>query len=416
MTEVKECGSCIDEGCSAKGRRPDEQDQDYVERQQLARRMCRIGHKIVVLSGKGGVGKSTVAVNLAVSLSLRGERVGLLDIDIHGPSVPQLLNLDRFQVEGNGDSLLPIRFSDNLKVMSIGCLLRDRDEAVIWRGPRKYGVIKQFLKDVEWGDLDYLIIDSPPDTGDEPLSICQLIEDLEGAVIVTTPQQVALLDVRKSITFCKELNVPVLGVIENMSGFACPKCGEVTAIFRNGGADSMASDMGVPFLGRIPIDPCIGIACDEGEPHVIRNADSETAKAFSLTVESILSIEKGTNEIKEKESSIMRIAIPVAEGKLAMHFGHCEQFALIDTDPETKTIVKVAMETPPAHEPGVLPKWLAEKGANVIIGGGMGSRAQSLFAEQKIEVVVGAPADLPENIVKAYLAGTLASGENVCDH
>jgi predicted Fe-Mo cluster-binding NifX family protein len=178
----------------------------------------------------------------------------------------------------------------------------------------------------------------------------------------------------------------------------------------------MASDMGVPFLGRIPIDPCIGIACDEGEPHVIRNADSETAKAFSLTVESILSIEKGTNEIKEKESSIMRIAIPVAEGKLAMHFGHCEQFALIDTDPETKTIVKVAMETPPAHEPGVLPKWLAEKGANVIIGGGMGSRAQSLFAEQKIEVVVGAPADLPENIVKAYLAGTLASGENVCDH
>ncbi|TFH15219.1 MAG: chromosome partitioning protein ParA [Lentisphaerales bacterium] len=416
MTEVKECGSCIDEGCSAKGRRPDEQDQDYVERQQLARRMCRIGHKIVVLSGKGGVGKSTVAVNLAVSLSLRGERVGLLDIDIHGPSVPQLLNLDRFQVEGNGDSLLPIRFSDNLKVMSIGCLLRDRDEAVIWRGPRKYGVIKQFLKDVEWGDLDYLIIYSPPGTGDEPLSICQLIEDLEGAVIVTTPQQVALLDVRKSITFCKELNVPVLGVIENMSGFACPKCGEVTAIFRNGGADSMASDMGVPFLGRIPIDPCIGIACDEGEPHVIRNADSETAKAFSLTVESILSIEKGTNEIKEKESSIMRIAIPVAEGKLAMHFGHCEQFALIDTDPETKTIVKVAMETPPAHEPGVLPKWLAEKGANVIIGGGMGSRAQSLFAEQKIEVVVGAPADLPENIVKAYLAGTLASGENVCDH
>ena len=186
----------------------------------------------------------------------------------------------------------------------------------------------------------------------------------------------------------------------------------------------MASGMGVRFLGRIPIDPNIGIACDEGMPYVIRNADSETAKAFALTIGSKAGSETGTSKDNEttahdknqqKEAS-MRIAIPVAEGKLAMHFGHSEQFAIIDADTETKTILKTKLETPPPHEPGVLPKWLSEKGANVIIAGGMGSRAQNLFAEQNITVVVGASADTPESIVIAYLNGSLQTGANVCDH
>lgn len=416
MTEAKECGACSDDTCSAKSVRDGEQEREFIERQQLARRMCRIKHKIVVLSGKGGVGKSTVAVNLAVSLSMQGHSVGLLDIDIHGPSVPQLLCLQNSAVESNGEALLPVQFSDNLKVMSIGFLLKQQNEAVIWRGPRKYGAIKQFLTDVEWGDLDYLIVDSPPGTGDEPLSICQLIEDLEGAVIVTTPQEVALLDVRKSITFCQQLKINVLGVIENMSGFVCPKCGELTDIFKRAGADKMAADMGVPYLGRIPIDPSVGIACDDGTPHVLNDLESVTAKAFSSITEAVKSSEKRAMPKIDRKGNDMRIAIPIAEGKLAMHFGHCEQFALVDVDTEKKSIVATALETPPPHEPGVLPKWLSEKGANLIIAGGMGSRAQDLFAAQNIKVVVGAASDSPEKIVNAYLGGTLQSGDNVCDH
>lgn len=424
MTETKECRSCMDDDCAAMTTRPGGQEGDDQDQQQLAERMCRIQHKIMVLSGKGGVGKSTVAVNLAVSLSVQGHRVGLLDIDIHGPSVPALLNLEKCQVQGTGDALFPVEFSETLKVMSIGFMLRERNDAVIWRGPMKYGVIKQFLKDVQWGDLDYLIIDSPPGTGDEPLSVCQLITDAEGAIVVTTPQEVALLDVRKSITFCQKLNVAVLGVVENMSGFVCPKCGEATDIFGNGGAEAMASDMGVPFLGSIPVDPLIGVACDEGTPYVIRNADSEAASAFARTIGSIgranPSIDKDnaamTHDTEQQKGKTMRIAIPVAGGKLSMHFGHSEQFAIMDTDVATKAILTTELLTPPAHEPGVLPKWLGDMNVNVIIAGGMGSRAQGLFAQQDIDVVVGAPAGTSEDVAVAYLSGALESGVNTCDH
>ena len=420
MAKIEECGSCEKDSCSAQVRNPNERDQDYMERQQLSRRMCRIRHKVMVLSGKGGVGKSTVAVNLAVSLSMQGCTVGLLDVDIHGPSVPRLLGLEGHQIQSNGDAFIPVEFSKNLKVMSVGFMLRERNDAVIWRGPMKHNVIKQFLKDVEWGELDYLIIDLPPGTGDEPLAVCQLIEDAEGAVVVTTPQEVALLDVRKSITFCKQVNVPVIGVIENMSGFTCPKCGELTNIFKNSGAERMAQEMGVPFLGSIPIDPSVGIACDEGTPYVMKTDDSEAAKAIELTVGLIMKIDVGienNNEVTvKKKESTMRIAIPIAEGKLAMHFGHCEQFALIDVDLVNKVIVDTVKETPPAHEPGLLPKWLSEKGANVIIAGGMGSRAQALFTEQNIEVVVGASSQEPDVIVNAYLDESLQSGDNACDH
>ena len=221
------------------------------EQAQIRGRMSRIKHKILVLSGKGGVGKSTVAVNLAISLTLAGKKGGLLDIDIHGPSIPKVLNLEDATVSSDEQELLPVEMTNNLKVMSIGFLLQEKNSAVIWRGPRKYHMIKQFLKDVRWGDLDFLIIDSPPGTGDEPLSIAQLLEDCTGAVIVTTPQEMALSDVRKGITFCRNLNIKVLGVIENMSGFICPKCGHRTDIFKSGGGEKMAEEMDVPFLGAI---------------------------------------------------------------------------------------------------------------------------------------------------------------------
>ncbi|MDD5483263.1 MAG: iron-sulfur cluster carrier protein MrpORP [Kiritimatiellae bacterium] len=391
------------------------------EEQVMRERLARIKHKILVLSGKGGVGKSTVAANLAVSLSLSGKKVGLLDVDIHGPSIPKMLGLENTRIAAREDVILPAE-KDGLKVMSIGFLLQSRDEAVIWRGPLKMGVIKQFLKDVEWGALDYLVIDSPPGTGDEPLSVCQLVKDADGAVIVTTPQNVATNDVRKSINFCRHLNLPVLGVVENMSGFVCPKCGEFTAIFKTGGGEEMANEMHTPFLGRIPLDPAVGEACDEGNPFVRHHSRSETAKAFERIIAPILALSaqaKDASAVKtdrKEEDIIMKIAIPIAEGKLCMHFGHCEQFALLEADKKTKKITEKKFLTPPAHEPGVLPKWLHEQGANIIIAGGMGQRAQNLFAENNITVVVGAPGEEPEKVAAAWLSGTLQAGTNVCDH
>ena len=270
------CESCGDANCPATQRQQGESEEEFEERRKLQARLCRVRHKILVLSGKGGVGKSTIAVNLAVSLMMSGKRVGLLDVDIHGPSVPTMLGLERETVYWQEGEVIPID-AGGLKVLSLGFFLRNQDDAVIWRGPMKMGVIKQFLKDVAWGDLDYLVIDSPPGTGDEPLSVCQLIGNLDGAVIVTTPQKVAAVDVRKSITFCRQLQVPVLGVVENMSGFACPKCGEITPILRSGGGRRIAEDMNVPFLGSIPMDPKIAEACDNGQAFIHHYASSPTA-------------------------------------------------------------------------------------------------------------------------------------------
>lgn len=276
-SEKNACETCSDSSCSAARQKKDESKEEYADRRKLQATLCRIQHKIVVLSGKGGVGKSTVAVNLATSLMLSGFRVGLLDVDIHGPSVPTMLGLEKESLRGGPDGLLPVELG-NMKIMSIGFILQNPDDALIWRGPMKMGVIKQFLTDVDWGDLDYLIVDAPPGTGDEPLSLCQLIQPLDGAVIVTTPQRVAAVDVRKSISFCRQVKVPVLGVIENMSGFVCPKCGEITQIFPAGGGKKIAADMKVPFLGTIPMDPGIAQSGDTGQAFIHHFASSPTAK------------------------------------------------------------------------------------------------------------------------------------------
>jgi len=396
---------------------PEQQRQIEDEQAQIRQRMAQIKHKVVVLSGKGGVGKSTVAVNLAISLSLAGKRTGLLDIDIHGPSVPKILNLEGRMVQAMADTMLPIDVGTNLKVMSIGFLLPSQEDAVIWRGPLKYQMIKQFLKDVEWGELDFLIIDSPPGTGDEPLAVIQLLENADGAVVVTTPQEVALTDVRKSITFCRSLNLPVLGVLENMSGFICPKCGERTDIFKAGGGENMALAMNVPFLGRIPIDPQIVEACDSGQPYVDKYRQSQAARAFREAVTLLVGSNSENNEAKSRKGDqSMRIAIPLAQGQLSLHFGHCEEFAIVDVDSQQKCISGIHREVPPPHEPGVLPQWLGQHNVNVVITGGMGSRAQALFAQNGIQVVTGATAGTPEEIVTAYLNGALQTGANICDH
>ena len=272
--------------CQARGNNPGTDQRE----QLIKENMERIKHKIIVLSGKGGVGKSTVAVNLAVSLAARGLNVGLMDVDIHGPSVPKLLGLDGVMALGAGKQLYPVKYSDNLKVMSVGFLMEDADEAVVWRGSLKMRLIKQFLTDVVWGDLDYLIVDSPPGTGDEPLSVCQLIPEPDGAVIVTTPQDVALSDVRKSVTFCNQLKLNIIGVIENMSTFVCPHCGGTTDIFKSGGGEAMAEDMGVSFLGKIPLEAQIVHSGDSGDPFstMVSEGPAFAMEKFSIIVEQII--------------------------------------------------------------------------------------------------------------------------------
>jgi len=420
MVDSKNTGKKSGNGSGKEGNADDRLKQ-FTESKDLANRMGQIKHKILVLSGKGGVGKSTVATNIAVSLALEGKKVGILDTDFHGPSVPTLLNLEKARPTSDGASIVPVDFTERIKVMSIGFLLPNQDDAVIWRGPMKMNVIKQLLTEVKWGDLDYLIIDFPPGTGDEPLSVAQLIPQSDGAIIVTTPQDLSLNDVRKCINFCRQVNVPVLGVLENMSGLVCPNCKTVIDIFKAGGGEKMAGEMGVPFLGKIPIEPQIVDASDSGKPFVYHYSKTEAAKAFARAIAPIINMEeKVTVESKDvpviQDANNLKIAVPVVDGRLSAHFGHCEEFALFDVDVEGKKILSQERAPAPPHEPGLLPAWLKEKGAHLIIAGGMGSRAQDLFTEKGIKVIVGASSDNPENIVENYLNGNLGAGENICDH
>ncbi len=397
------------------------ESQRELEQLQLQTRMERIGRKILVLSGKGGVGKSTVAANLAMSLAQAGRKVGLLDADLHGPSIPRILGLSSQQLDRDATGgIAPIWANENLCVVSLGLLLGSASHAVIWRGPMKYNVIRQFLKDVSWGRLDYLVIDSPPGTGDEPLAVAQLVGQGAWAVVVTTPQELAIFDVRRCVSFCKTLSLPVVGIVENMSGLVCPHCGRQVDVFQVGGGERLAAETDVPFLGRIPLDPQIVTSGDSGRPFVQEFPDSQAAKAFAAVVKPILNRSREHESLRttprRKEKQRMKIALPLADGRLSMHFGHCEQFALVEVDSSNKTILATQYVTPPPAEPGVLPRWLHAQGADVIITGGIGQRAQGLFAQNGIKVVVGAPAERPEAIVSAYLSGTLEAGQNVCDH
>jgi Mrp family chromosome partitioning ATPase len=262
--------------------------QRIKEQMEMQETLRNIRRKIVVLSGKGGVGKSSVAANLSVALSRKGLKTGLLDTDLHGPSIPTLLGL-RGGVAGQDEKAMePASYSDTLKVMSIGLFLEDQSQAMVWRGPAKHGVIKQLIGSVNWGELDYLVVDCPPGTGDEPLSVIQLLQDVDGAVIVTTPQDLALVDVRKSVTFCRHLKLPVIGVVENMSGYVCPHCGENADIFKSGGGEKLAEEMGIPFLGRIPLDPGMVAAGDAGKPCMVAPADTAAGRAMEDAFDKVI--------------------------------------------------------------------------------------------------------------------------------
>lgn len=257
------------------------------------RALDKIKHKILVMSGKGGVGKTSVSVNLAIALAKKGFKVGLMDVDIHGPDVPRMLGLKGLLDVGENQKLTPMAYSENLSAVSIESLIINKDDAIIWRGPMKYSAIQQFIADVEWGQLDYLIIDSPPGTGDEPLTVAQMISDAR-AIIVTTPQEVSLADVRKSISFCRTVKMEILGLIENMSGFVCPHCGKQTDIFGSGGGEKTAQAAGILFMGKIPFDPQVVSCGDNGICYQERFQNAPITRAFENVAEKVA--EKSQNK------------------------------------------------------------------------------------------------------------------------
>ncbi len=258
------------------------------EKQRIAAALNRIKNRLLVFSGKGGVGKSTVAANLAFGLSKKDLEIGLLDIDIHGPNMAKMLGVEGKMLEPDSEGRIrPIPVNDNLILISMAFLLEDNTMPVIWRGPMKMKVITQFISDVAWGDLDWLIIDSPPGTGDEPLSIAQLIP-ATGALIVTTPQEVSLLDSRKAINFARRLGLPIVGIVENMSGLKCPHCSRDIDLFGAGGGERMAAEMDTLFLGRIPIDPKIVELGDKGVPIADGHGDSAVARAYEQIISRIV--------------------------------------------------------------------------------------------------------------------------------
>jgi ATP-binding protein involved in chromosome partitioning len=252
-----------------------------------------VKHVILILSGKGGVGKSTVSVNLAYALSSHGKKVGLLDLDMHGPNIPKMLGIEDHRLAMLGNRIEPVHVTGMLSVISMAFLLPDTNTPIIWRGPMKMAAIQQFLSEVNWGPLDYLVVDLPPGTGDEALTIAQIAPNVRGAVVVTTPQDVATLDARKSAKFIEKLGLPVLGVIENMSGMVCPHCGKEIDLFGKGGGKKVAEELNVPFLGAIPIDIEMRKAGDEGRPFIIRRGNSPTWKCVDQVMEELIRVTEG---------------------------------------------------------------------------------------------------------------------------
>jgi len=283
----KECSEECD-SCATSNQCSDAKKAEYEKQQKLEQKLAKIKHKIAIISGKGGVGKSTVTANLAMAFAMQGNSVGVLDADIHGPCIPKMLGLKGQTLKGGPyGELLPVTGRLGIKVASMDFLLKNDETPVIWRGPLKMRLIEQFLSDIAWGELDYLFVDLPPGTGDEPLSVMQLIPDMDGVVIVTMPSEVSEAVVKKSVTFAKQIGVPVIGIIENLSGFVCPDCGKKVDIFKSGGGQRIAQSLAVPYLGNIPIDPKVCDNADEGVSFLAENPSLPTAKAFNEIVAKI---------------------------------------------------------------------------------------------------------------------------------
>ena len=280
--------------------------EEIEEETRRLRTLENIKHVIIVISGKGGVGKSTVSANIAETLSMQGYQTGIMDVDITGPNIPKMFHVEDEKLSVDDNRLLvPVDVPPSLKLVSMAFLLPSKDSALTWRGPVRSSAVQQFIEDVNWGPLDYLIIDMPPGTGDEALSIIQLIPKADGTVIVTTPQEVSLLDARKTVTFSSIANIPIIGIVENMSGFVCPHCGEVTNIFKSGGGEDAANQLGIQFLGRIPLEAGVVNSGDKGMPVVIAEPDSASAKAFKSVVSKIVDTIENHPEVLKAQKKDM---------------------------------------------------------------------------------------------------------------
>lgn len=380
-------------GCEPGHHHPEESGD-----KELTRTLKQIRHKILVMSGKGGVGKSSVAVSLALSLARRGYKVGLMDVDLHGPNVLRMLGLKDPLDLMHAQFRLPPDLFDTLRVISIEVLMKNREMAVIWRGPLKHQLIRQFLTEVVWGPLDYLVIDAPPGTGDEPMSVAQTIPEAH-AVIVTTPQEISLADVRKSINFCQKINLDMLGLVENMSGYRCPHCGEAVPLFKSGGAEKTAQAAKVPFLGALPFDPKVVEAADQGELIQLPEADSPFFQALRPIVDYLLEVLSPT--ASRREPGVLKFALPLDDGKLAAKFSQAQHFAFF-TVKDRAIVDRETIPTPP-HEPGGIPEILDDLGVTHVIAAGLGDKAQGLIQHKGIQVIPGNPQEAPETLVQNYL-------------
>ncbi|MFN3505340.1 MAG: P-loop NTPase [Caldimicrobium sp.] len=373
--------------------------QDKRVREQLS----KIKHKIMVMSGKGGVGKSTIAVNIAVGLSLLDYMVGLLDVDLHGPSIPKMLGARDLKLTRRPDGRLgAIKYSPNLKFLSIEPLLPSEDSAIIWRGPIKISAIKQFIGDIDWGELDYLVIDAPPGTGDEPLTVAKTIPDAY-ALIVTTPQEVSLIDVKKSIRFCQKVKMRILGIVENMSGFICPHCGKAIDLFKRGGGQKLAEEMGVRFLGKIPVDPRIVDTGDRGKPIVGSYPESITAQAFDDLIRNIIT---ATEQMQKDllEEKYMRIAVPIqTPQKFEPVLENLSLFAIYDVE-NNKILVKDVVKKPDSLD---LVDFLKEQVATHLVLYNPLPEILEKLSTANIRVISTYTKDAnPDDIIQKYLENT----------
>jgi len=384
---------------------PESQSKKAEEEKHLSRTLKDIRRKLLVMSGKGGVGKSSVAVGLALALARRGLRVGLMDVDLHGPNVLRMLGLKEPLDLTHAQFVLPPELFDNLKVISIEALMRNREMAVIWRGPLKHQMIRQFLTEIQWGALDYLVIDAPPGTGDEPMSVAHTIPDAQ-AIIVTTPQEISLADVRKSINFCQKIQMQIVGIVENMSGYRCPHCGGDLPLFKRGGGQRTARDSRVPFLGSLPFDPKVVEAADQGQLLELTEADSPFFQALGPLVDYLLERVPPV-PVTAREPGVLKFALPVEGGKLSEKFSQAQGFALLTV--RNGAVVEQQLLPTPPQEPGGIPEWLEDLGVTHVIAGTLGEKAQKLLTHKGMEVIAGAPVEAPESLVDKYLKRTLTT-------
>lgn len=382
------------QGCDPDARAEEKQKEELT----LTRALKQIRHKLLVMSGKGGVGKSSVAVSLALSLARRGYKVGLMDVDLHGPNVLRMLGLKEPFDLMHAQFQLPPDLFYNLKVISIEVLMRNREMAVIWRGPLKHQMIRQFITEVQWGSLDYLVIDAPPGTGDEPMSVAQTIPDAQ-AIIVTTPQEISLADVRKSINFCQKINLSVLGIVENMSGYFCPHCGKELPLFRKGGGEKTAQAAKVPFLGSLPFDPQVVEAADQGQLMELKEKESPFFQALAPIVEYIAEVLPPEAK-KERAPGVMKFAVPVDGGKMAAKFADAQHFAIFTVKDGAITDHQIML--PPAHGFGGFPEWLDDLEVTHLIAADLSDKAQELLKRKDIQVLPGDPQAPPEVLVAKY--------------